>query len=146
MRFLVLQLEDRVPDAKTFSLFRERLKAVNLVDVLFACFHKKLASQGYVARAGQMSVRLLSKYHGNAIRARRTPNSRLAKTPRRGRNRRPRPSVARRTPRRWTSENKEKHYGYKNNINADQGHKLIQSYKVTSASVHDSEVFDELLD
>jgi len=54
MRFLGLQLEDRVPDAKTVWLFRERLKGLNLVDVLFARFHRQLAEEGYVARAGQM--------------------------------------------------------------------------------------------
>lgn len=47
---------------------------------------------------------------------------------------------------RWTKKNEEKHYGYKNHINADQQHKLIQSYAVTPASVHDSQVLDELLD
>ena len=47
---------------------------------------------------------------------------------------------------RWAKKNEEKHYGYKNHINADQQHKLIQSYAVTSASVHDSQVFVELLD
>ena len=54
MRFLGLQLEDRVPDAKTVWLFRERLKQMKLVEVLFARFHEQLAAQGYVARAGQM--------------------------------------------------------------------------------------------
>ena len=54
MRFLGLQLEDRVPDAKTVWLFRERLKEMKLVEVLFARFHEQLAVQGYVARAGQM--------------------------------------------------------------------------------------------
>ena len=52
MRFLGLQLEDRVPDAKTVWLFRERLKEMNLVEVLFGRFHEQLAAQGYVARAG----------------------------------------------------------------------------------------------
>ena len=54
MRFLGLQLEDRVPDAKTVWLFRERLKSLKLVEVLFNRFHEQLAEQGYVARAGQM--------------------------------------------------------------------------------------------
>jgi IS5 family transposase len=54
MRFLGLQLEDRVPDSKTVWTFREALKGLNLVDVLFARFHEQLAEQGYVARAGQM--------------------------------------------------------------------------------------------
>lgn len=62
MRFLGLQLEDRIPDAKpalsgaegTVWLFRELLKSLGLVDVLFARFHEQLTPQGYVARAGQM--------------------------------------------------------------------------------------------
>ena len=53
MRFLGLQLEDRVPDAKTVWLFRERLKALKLVEELFNRFHAQLAAQGYVALAGQ---------------------------------------------------------------------------------------------
>jgi IS5 family transposase len=47
---------------------------------------------------------------------------------------------------RWTKKNDEKHYGYKSHINADAGNKLIPSYAVTHAAVHDSQVFDELLD
>lgn len=39
MRFLGLQLEDRVPDSKTVWTFREALKNLDLVDVLFARFH-----------------------------------------------------------------------------------------------------------
>lgn len=54
MRFLGLELEDRVPDAKTVWLFRERLKELELVEVLFARFHEQLAAKGYVACAGQM--------------------------------------------------------------------------------------------
>jgi transposase len=54
MRFLGLQLESRVPDAKTIWLFRERLKDLNLVEELFEKFHEQLAAQGYVAKAGQM--------------------------------------------------------------------------------------------
>ena len=47
---------------------------------------------------------------------------------------------------RWAKKNEENHYGYKNHINADQAHKLVRSYQVTDASVHDSRVFEELLD
>ncbi|WP_409521196.1 transposase [Methylomonas sp. MO1] len=31
-------------------------------------------------------------------------------------------------------------------MNVDEGNKLIQSYSVTHAAVHDSQLFDELLD
>ena len=47
---------------------------------------------------------------------------------------------------RWTKKNNEKHYGCKNHINADQTHKLIQTYTVTDAAVHDSQAIDALLD
>jgi IS5 family transposase len=54
MRFLGLQLEDRVTDAKTVWLFRERLKDQKLTEILFERFHEQLAKQGYIAKAGQM--------------------------------------------------------------------------------------------
>lgn len=54
MRFLGLELEDRVPDAKTVRLFRERIEAVDLVDVLFARFHEQLETRGYEVPTGQI--------------------------------------------------------------------------------------------
>ncbi len=147
MRFLGLQLEDRVPDAKTVWLFRERLRGLNLVDVVFAGFHQQLAEKGYIARAGQMIdatfvevPRQRNTREENAqLKAGEVPEAwdkPEAKAKRRQKD----------TEARWTKKNDEKHYGYKNHINADQQHKLIQSYAVTPASVHDSQVFDELLD
>ena len=46
---------------------------------------------------------------------------------------------------RWTKKNEKTFYGYKNHINADVRHKLIRSYVITLASVHDSQVLDDLL-
>ena len=43
-------------------------------------------------------------------------------------------------------KNGANHFGYKNHIDIDVKHKLIRSYEVTPASVHDSNVFEELLD
>ena len=47
---------------------------------------------------------------------------------------------------RWTKKNDEKRYGYKNHVNADAANKLVQSYAVSDATVHDSQVFVALLD
>ena len=41
---------------------------------------------------------------------------------------------------------KQRHYGYKNHVNADPTRKLIRSYAVTDASVHDSQALDAVLD
>ena len=47
---------------------------------------------------------------------------------------------------RWTKKHGKSHYGYKNHVNVDRRHKLIRRYKVTDASVHDSQALDDLLD
>ncbi len=52
MRFLGLALEDRVPDAKTVWLFRERLKALKLVDDLLARCHEQLATGPFLGASG----------------------------------------------------------------------------------------------
>jgi IS5 family transposase len=46
---------------------------------------------------------------------------------------------------RWTQKNKVNYFGYKNHAKQDAGSKIIVGYTVTDASVHDSQVTDELL-
>ena len=54
VRFLGLTLQDKVPDAKTVWLYRERLSRVGLIDALFEDFDGYLKSQGYRAMGGQI--------------------------------------------------------------------------------------------
>ena len=54
MRFLGLSLGDRVPDAKTIWLFRERLKLAGAMDRLFGRFDQAVAEAGYIAMSGQI--------------------------------------------------------------------------------------------
>jgi IS5 family transposase len=145
MRFLGLQMESRVPDAKTVWLFRERLKELKLVEVLFAQFHEQLARRGYVARAGQM-------IDATFVEVPRQRNSReenagiKAGTPPEAWSEAPAKQCQKDVDARWAKKNNETHYGYKNHINADEANKLVQSYAVSDAAVHDSQVFEELLD
>ena len=46
---------------------------------------------------------------------------------------------------RWTKKHGKRHYGYKNHVGIDRKHKLIRRYRVTDASVHDSQVVEGLL-
>lgn len=145
MRFLGLQMEGRVPDAKTVWLFRERLKELQLVEVLFAKFHEQLAGQGYVARAGQM----IDATFVEVPRQRNTREENAgikAGEPPAAWNETPAKQRQKDVEARWTKKNEEKHYGYKNHVNADAANKLVQSYAVSNAAVHDSQVFEELLD
>jgi len=147
MRFLGLELEDRVPDAKTVWLFREQLKELALIEALFACFHEQLTQHGYIAKAGQMIDATFvevprqrnTREENKQIKGGETPED--WQTPEAAAKMQQKDVEAR-----WTKKNHENHYGYKNHINADEANKLIQSYAVTDASVHDSQVFEELLD
>ncbi|MBD3840314.1 MAG: transposase, partial [Campylobacterales bacterium] len=47
---------------------------------------------------------------------------------------------------RWTTKNKEKYFGYKDHINADEKTKLITKYSVTSAAFHDSTEIENIVD
>src|ERR1035437_8274064 len=145
MRFLGLQMESRVPDAKTVWLFRERLKEMKLIDVLFARFHEQLAKHGYVARAGQM----IDATFVEVPRQRNTREENAgikAGEPPEAWNETPAKLRQKDIDARWTKKNDETHYGYKNHVNDDAANKLVQRYAVSDAAGHDSQVFEELLD
>ncbi|MFN0317060.1 MAG: IS5 family transposase [Burkholderiales bacterium] len=148
MRFLGLQLEDRVPDGKSVWLFRERLKAAGLFEVMFQGFHGQLAARGYEARSGQMIDATFVEVPRK--RNTREENARI-KAPPAGEDPglwkdEPDKRAQKDTDARWVKKNEQVHYGYKNHVNVDQDTKLIECFEVTPASVHDSAVFGALVD
>ena len=145
MRFLGLQLESRVPDAKTIWLFRERLKELNLVDELFERFHDQLAMRGYVAREGQMIDATFVEVPRQRNNREENATIKSGKIPQEW-YQNPNKLRQKDTDARWVKKNNEHYYGYKNHINANQTNKLVQSFAVSNAAVHDSQVFEELLD
>ncbi|WP_039904752.1 IS5/IS1182 family transposase, partial [Acetobacter tropicalis] len=54
MRFLGMGLSDRVPDAKTVCLFRERLTQAVAIERLFERFDTTLRNAGYLPISGQI--------------------------------------------------------------------------------------------
>jgi IS5 family transposase len=54
MRFLGLSLADRVPDARTIWLFREKLTRADAIKRLFEQFDTTLRQAGYIAMGGQI--------------------------------------------------------------------------------------------
>jgi transposase, IS5 family len=54
MRFLGLDFEYTVPDAKTLWLFRDMLANKNAIDKLFRKFNRYLDDEGLFARQGQL--------------------------------------------------------------------------------------------
>ena len=142
MRFLGLRLGSRVPDAKTIWLFREQLSEAGMAEKLFRRFERVLEESGFAAKKGQIID--ASIVQAPTQRNSREENARIkeGEIPHEWQEakKRQKDSDAQ-----WTKRNGEKYYGYKNHINVDVKHKFIRSYAVTDASVHDSQVFDELL-
>jgi transposase, IS5 family len=143
MRFLGLSLGDTVPDAKTVWLFREQLTEAHLVKTLFERFDKFLRESGFTARKGQIVDASIvpaprqrnSRDENKQIKDGHIPED-WSETKKRQKD----------TDARWTQKNGKNFFGYKNHIQADAKHKLIRDYAVTEASMHDSQVFEELLD
>ena len=54
MRFLGLGLSDRVPDARTIWLYRERLTKAGAIQPLFERFDAMLRAAGFIAMSGQI--------------------------------------------------------------------------------------------
>lgn len=54
MRFLGLDLTDRVPDARTIWLFREKLTRAEAIKGMFSRFDAALRAGGYIAMSGQI--------------------------------------------------------------------------------------------
>lgn len=145
MRFLGMDFEDSVPDAKTLWLFRDTLANKGAIDKLFRKFNRYLDREGLIARQGQLID--ASLVPAPVQRNTREENAQIkqGEVPE-GWENEPHKLRQKDTDARWVRMQGHNHYGYKNHVSADRKHKLIRAYDVTNASVHDSRVFDQLLD
>lgn len=143
-RFLNLTPESVVPDARTIWLFRETLTKKELIKSLFYDFDQQLAEKGFKAQKGQ----IVDASFVNAPKQRNTREEnqqiKQGEMPERFTEN---PNVKRQkdVDARWTKKHAQRYYGYKDHVVIDVAHKLIREYAVTSAEIHDSQVFYELL-
>lgn len=143
MRFLGLTVSDCVPDEKSIWLFEDQLAKAELVEALFEQFDAFLRENGFAARKGQIvdaSIVAVPRQRNT-----RDENAQIknGETPEDW------PENKRRqkdTDARWTKKNGKSYYGYKNHVSVDVKDKFVRAYEVTQASVHDSQVLEELLD
>jgi len=141
-RFLGLHVGSKVPDATTIWHFREDLTTAGMLTELFSQFEKYLQESGFTALKGQIVDASIVKTP--IQRNSRDENAEIkeGKTPAAwSKNKRKRKDVDAR----WTKKNGKSYFGYKNHVCVDVKHKLIRNWKVTDASVHDSNVFEDLL-
>jgi IS5 family transposase len=145
MRFLGLGLGDKGPDAKTIWLYREHWTQAGVVEALFERFDRVLRDEGFLAMGGQVvdasivrvPVQRNRRGENEAIKSGEVPSGWKAK---------PHQRAQKDMDARWTKKHGKSHFGYKNHVSVDRRHKLVRRYGVTTASVHDSQLFAGLLD
>ena len=142
MRFLGLNLNDRVPDEKTIWHFREVLAKSGKMDILFEEFRSFLLDKGVIAESGtivdasfvEAPRQRNTREENKEIKEGTTPNTWSENKLRQ-----------KDVDARWMTKSGVRHYGYKNHIKVDKKSKLVHRYVVTSASTHDSQTLEELM-
>lgn len=145
MEFLNLGLEDRVPDATTIWLFRQRLKEQDKVEALFEQFSSYLQQHGYQAQGGQIIDATLVPVPKQKITKEEKTHLEQGQIPEEWQDN-PHKTAQKDLEAKWTQKNGQSYFGYKNHINVDVDYGFIRQYVVTDASVHDSQVLTQLLD
>ena len=145
MRFLGLELSDKVPDAKTIWLFRDTLSRTDVMEKLFKMFYDQLESKGLITHKGT----IVDATFVDAPRQRNShgENEKVKNGEIPEEWKQNKPKLAQKdTDARWTKKGDETHYGYKDHAKVDADSKLITAYSVTSANVHDSNEFVDFID
>jgi IS5 family transposase len=162
MRFLGLGLTDRIPDARTIWLFREKLTRAGVIQALFDRLDDALRASGYIAMSGQIvDASLISapkqrntREENHTIKAGGIPEDWAKK-----------PAKLRHKDRdaRWTVKfTKAKTradgttppvdiaiptFGYQNHVSIDRGYGLIRKWLATDAASYEgARLRDGLLD
>ena len=145
MQFLGLQIGDKIPDQKTLWHFKEQLKKNKLSKKLFDLFTTQLINNCVVAREGS----IVDASFVNVPRQRNTKEEnqiiKEGDIPKSFEDN-PAKLAQKDTDARWMTKNKERHFGYKNHVNADAATKLITKFTTSSASLHDSQKLEEIVD
>ncbi len=132
-RFLGLSVGDGAPDKNTIWDFKQRLGWQGMKS-LFELFGSVLAENGLVGKGGK----IIDASFVDAPR-RRVATEKLEELSPKARSHVDGDA-------RWAKKGKETHFGYKNHAKCGAASKLIETFEVTSAEVHDSNVLEELLD
>ena len=144
-RFLGQGLHGSVPDEKTIWLFREVLTKRGIIEKLFDRYRAHLEKQGLMTNNGSI-------IDASFVEVPRQRNSReenaMIKEGKVPENWQDDAAKLRQkdTDARWTKKNEATFYGYKDHVKVDTKSKLIKTYQVTDASVHDSQALEPLLE
>jgi len=142
--FLGLDRCDPVPDARTIWLFADQLKNLERACHLFDRFNEMLDANGFAVKSGlivdgsfvEVPRQRHTKEENEQVKQGEIPESFSAN---------PHVLAQKDCDARWTKKGDQTFYGYKNHAMIDDEHKLIRGYGVTSAEVHDSIPFLDVM-
>jgi IS5 family transposase len=143
-RFLGLHLASTVPDYSSVWRFREVLTEKGVIKILFDMFARKLEQQGVITQAGtivdasfvEVPRQRNTREENERIKNNESPD---------GWEEKPRMLSQKDLEATWTKKNGVTFYGYKNHIKCDSDSKMITEWRVTTASVHDSQMLTSLV-
>jgi IS5 family transposase len=142
--FLGLSDGDRIPDARTIWLFQNNLIQNNLEETLFEQFRGYLDSLGLFVNEGKIidaSFVEVPRQRNNKEENEKIKAGNGAELW----NNHPHKKRQKDIDARWTEKRGVKFYGYKDHAKIDSKSKLVDTYEVTSAEVHDSQPTENLL-
>ena len=145
--FLGLTPGDAVPDGQTISDFRQALIDAKAIESLFDTFVRHLQKEHGLALAKEGVMVDASFCEVPRQRNRRAENVQIkaGEVPQ-AIEESPKIKAHKSLDASWTKKNHQTHYGYKDHVKVDVKDKLILKAIVTTASVHDSHAFDELIE
>lgn len=138
MRFLGLDMCDRVPDAKTIWLYEDLLSKSAAGKNIFEQFFIEIIKRGYITQIGSIvdasfveaPKRKNTKDEREAVKAGEIPKD--WNDPEH-----PQKLMQRDTDATWTKKNNESHFGYKDTVKIDLESKFITDYRVDTACAND---------
>ena len=143
--FLGIESPSDVPDSNTIWLFREKLQKQNLIEEVFYKFYTILRENGLEIKKGvivdatfvTVPKQRNTREENASIKSGEIPKSFEKKTAQQ-RNHKD-------VDARWVTKGGVRYFGFKNHVGVTAKTKLVHSYGVTPASVHDSQMLSYLL-
>lgn len=141
-RFLGLHIGETIPDYTSFWGFREALAEKGLERQLFEHFAAKLEAEGVLAKTGSIIDATIVEVPRQRNKREENERIKAGQVPAEWDDAK---RAHKDTDARWVKKNGVSFFGYKDHIKTDSVTNLITDYRVTSANVHDSVPFEELV-
>jgi IS5 family transposase len=144
-KFLGIDSYAQVPDSKTIWHYREQLKKHDIVHEIFSLFAEKLQNASLMLKDGAIIDASIVQVPRQRNTREENKQVRDGEIPEEWKDK-PNKLEQKDLDADWVKKNGKTFYGYKNHIKIDNGSKLITFYAITAASVHDSQILEDLLD